>query len=238
MWKLQPSPKGNCPKSPWAIKNIRKNVTGALSNKYQSLLKKEAKILKNLEHENIVGFRGYLTSADGRTCLAMENGGQSLGSLIEIRLEEDLGPFPAKTILKVGLNIARALKYLHTEKNLLHGDIKSHNIVIKGDFEEIKLCDFGVSVKLDNDGVAHGYVGTPVYSAPECQDNSDEPITSKSDIFSFGLVLWEMIALCAPHTQGNNKILSCTDLIQTRCINFCFCLQISSMTRQTTPPST
>lgn len=40
-------------------------------------------------------------------------------------------------------------KYLHNEKKLLHGDIKSCNVVIKGDFETVKICDVGVSLQLD-----------------------------------------------------------------------------------------
>jgi len=41
------------------------------------------------------------------------------------------------------------LQYLHNEKRLLHGDMKSCNVVIKGDFESIKICDVGVSLPLD-----------------------------------------------------------------------------------------
>lgn len=41
------------------------------------------------------------------------------------------------------------LQYLHNEKRLLHGDMKSCNVVIKGDFESIKICDVGVSLQLD-----------------------------------------------------------------------------------------
>lgn len=42
-----------------------------------------------------------------------------------------------------------SLQYLHNEKKLLHGDMKSCNVVIKGDFETVKICDVGVSLKLD-----------------------------------------------------------------------------------------
>lgn len=41
------------------------------------------------------------------------------------------------------------LQYLHNEKKLLHGDMKSCNVVIKGDFETVKICDVGVSLQLD-----------------------------------------------------------------------------------------
>lgn len=42
-----------------------------------------------------------------------------------------------------------SLQYLHNEKLLLHGDMKSCNVVIKGDFETVKICDVGVSLQLD-----------------------------------------------------------------------------------------
>lgn len=46
-------------------------------------------------------------------------------------------------------DLITSLQYLHNEKKLLHGDMKSCNIVIKGDFETIKICDVGVSLHLD-----------------------------------------------------------------------------------------
>lgn len=47
-------------------------------------------------------------------------------------------------------DVASGLKYLHEEKKLLHGDLKSGNVLIKGDFKIAKLCDFGVSLKLND----------------------------------------------------------------------------------------
>ncbi len=95
-------------------------------------------------------FRAFTTAKDGSKCLAMEySGEQSLNDLIEKRREEGLQAFPVATIEKVALHVARGLQYLHSEKKLLHGDTKSCNVVIKGDFESIKICDVGVSLPLD-----------------------------------------------------------------------------------------
>lgn len=76
---------------------------------------------------------------------------------------------------------------------------------LTGDFEIVKLCDFGVSVPLKGNGqmdtdVGLEYVGTGPWCAPEvlCNDGLT-PITAKTDIFSFGLILWEMITLRTPH---------------------------------------
>jgi PDZ-binding kinase len=76
---------------------------------------------------------------------------------------------------------------------------------LTGDFEVIKLCDFGVAVPLKENGemdtdAGAEYVGTALWSAPEVlREDGLTPITNKADMFSYGLVLWEMIALHPPH---------------------------------------
>lgn len=62
----------------------------------------------------------------------MEECGISLGDLIENRNENKLGPFEPSLILKVILSVCKGLHYLHTEKKIIHGDLKSYNILIKG----------------------------------------------------------------------------------------------------------
>lgn len=176
-------------------------------DKYQNLINKEADVLANIQHENIVGFRAFLKSDDGRNCLAMESCGTSLGNMIEDREENGLGPFQPKNIFQVVYNISKALHYLHTDKRLLHGDVKSYNILIKDNFETIKLCDLGVCVRMDENGIMcknEEYTGTLVYNAPEVIDPELYPnkISGKSEIFSLGLVIYEMLALCPPHCNG------------------------------------
>ncbi|XP_041105696.1 lymphokine-activated killer T-cell-originated protein kinase homolog [Polyodon spathula] len=188
--------------SPWAIKKINSKCAKTQVQVYQKRLNEEAKILKNIQHPNIVGFRAFATAKDGSKCLAMEFGGeQSLNDLIEKRREEGKKAFPAATIQEVALHVARGLKYLHNEKRLLHGDIKSCNVVIKGDFETIKICDVGVSLKLDENMKVSDpkalYIGTEPWKPKEALEEG--VITDKSDIFAYGLTLWEMMTLCVPH---------------------------------------
>jgi len=133
--------------------------------------------------------------------------------LIEERLEEDLGAFPSKNVELVAVDIAKALHYLHSEKQLMHGDLKSGNVLIfsgkEGDdeFQLAKLCDFGVALPLAKpDGAVksgHYYVGTQAWSAPEVihDDGDDVIITAKADVFSYGLTLWEMLSLQLPHAD-------------------------------------
>ncbi|XP_058576743.1 lymphokine-activated killer T-cell-originated protein kinase isoform X2 [Neofelis nebulosa] len=149
VYLMKRSPRG-LSHSPWAVKKINPRCNDHYQSMYQKRLIDEAKILKNLHHPNIVGYRAFTEASDGSLCLAMEYGGEkSLNDLIEERNKDSQDPFPAAIILKVALNMAKGLKYLHQEKKLLHGDLKSSNVVIKGDFETIKICDVGVSLPLD-----------------------------------------------------------------------------------------
>lgn len=196
------SPMRGCYKSPWAVKKINSRLQDQ-SKEYCKRLSYEACILKSLKHPNIIGYRTYTTSKDGTQCLAMESGEKSLADLIETRLENELGPFSPQKILKVAKDVASALQYLHEDKRILHGDLKSANILIIGDFKTAKLCDFGVSLKLDEKGVAickdDCYIGTECWSAPEAI--LGDTISNKTDMFAYGLILWEMISLSPPHVD-------------------------------------
>ncbi|KAK7907571.1 hypothetical protein WMY93_016183 [Mugilogobius chulae] len=191
--------------SPWAVKKVNSKCASKQVSIYQKRLNEEAQILKGLKHPNIVGFRAIATATDGSKCLAMEYGGeQSLNDMIEKRREEGLKAFPAANIEKVALHVARGLQYLHNEKKLLHGDMKSCNVVIKGDFETVKICDVGVSLFLDenmkvSDPKAE-YIGTEPWNAKEVMEGGE--ISDRTDIFAYGLTLWEMMTLSMPHLES------------------------------------
>lgn len=190
--------------SPWAVKKINPKCDGQRQSVYQKRLTDEAKILKDLHHPNIIGYRAFTKASDGSLCLAMEYGGEkSLNDLIEERHQQGKGPFPAAIILKVAVNMAQGLKYLHQEKKLLHGDIKSSNVVVRGDFETVKICDVGVSLPLDENMTVTDpeacYIGTEPWTPKEALE--DGVITDRADIFAFGLTLWEMMALSIPHVN-------------------------------------
>lgn len=172
VYELERSPAFNKFRSPWAIKKlIRRNRDDTL---IQTRLKNEADVLRKLVHPHIVGFRAFLEGKDGNNLLAMEECTSCLGDLIEDRGDDEQGPFSAKIITKVTLDIAQALSYLHNTALMMHCDIKSYNVLVKGDFEICKLCDFGVCLPVTKEGnldieKAPGaeYDGTRSWSAPE-----------------------------------------------------------------------
>ena len=186
-------------RSPWAVKKVNKKARSGISER----LALEASILKQLNHPNIVGFRAISGSIEGELCLAMEDCEKALEDIIEEKafLEEE---FTYEEILKVSWAIANALSYLHSEKKILHGDIKSGNVLIRGDFEAVKLCDFGVALRLKDDlsglkNPGDRYIGTEPWKCKEVLKGG--VITDKADIFAYGLLIWEMLALNVPHVD-------------------------------------
>uniref|UniRef100_A0A1B6HCD9 Protein kinase domain-containing protein n=1 Tax=Homalodisca liturata TaxID=320908 RepID=A0A1B6HCD9_9HEMI len=200
VYHLDRSPHNHTIRSPWALKKVNRQHE---ASQFQDRLVSEAKILQELKHPNIVGFRGFSKTDDGRQVLAMEVCNESLGNLIEESAENGETRFQPDKILTVIAGIAKGLQYLHEEKELLHGDIKSHNVLIKGNFEEIKLCDFGVSLPLRTASV-EDYVGTGAWSAPETLDEG--PLTDRADIFSLGLMIWEMLTLRTPNVDVSESV--------------------------------
>lgn len=206
--QLVRSPRAGQIRSPWALKMLNKRVK---QNKvYSERLKVEAELLQRMSHPNIVGFRAF--SKAKTLYLGMEACDVSLGDMIEKRVENGGDPFTPKQILKVASDIASALDYLHTKMQLLHGDMKSYNILVNGDFVICKLCDFGVTLPLDENGVFDKenagkavYFGTEAWSAPEVINGGE--ISNKTDIWPFGLTLWEMMSLMPPHSQIDDDTL-------------------------------
>ncbi|KAB0794424.1 hypothetical protein PPYR_11263 [Photinus pyralis] len=203
VYKLERSPQANKVRSPWAIKKLLKQ--SANNAELKKRLYDEAEVLGKLNHPNIVGFRGFIKSHKNESCLAMEKCNVSLGDMIEERREHGLSAFPAMNLMRVAKDIAEALHYLHTEVLLLHCDVKSFNVLINGNFDVCKLCDFGVTLPLTPSGEVDylrtgedvDYLGTRLWSPPEVFKYPCI-ITTKADLYSYGLTLWEMLALQPP----------------------------------------
>lgn len=199
VYKLNRSPVCSRVRSPWAIKVVKSTSSELI----KSQLRQEATILKDLNHPNIVGFRAVTKDARGEICLALEVCTSSLGDMIEARNENGLSVFPARNIAIVAYDIAKAFNYLHNEAKILHCDVKSYNILVQEDFKVCKLCDFNIALPLESDGtvkkehiISASSLGTAPWMAPEV--TLDNELSTKSDIYSYGLVLWEMIALTVP----------------------------------------
>ncbi len=167
---------------------------------------KEAEISSLVSHPNIVTFLGR-GEFDGHHYIALEYiTGISLASLIKRK-----GALDPELALSVLQDISYGLLAVH-QKGIVHRDIKPHNIMITAD-NTIKLIDFGIATwgasspraeedeaggvpdededSLTSSSGAGGVIGTRVYAAPE--QNQGKVVDTYSDIYSLGLVLYEMV---------------------------------------------
>ena len=161
---------------------------------------REARLLATLSHQNIAGIHG-LEEQDGMRYLVLE---LVEGETLKAHLEK--GATPVEETLRICCQIADAVAAAH-EKGVVHRDLKPANIMITAD-DTVKVLDFGIAKALDPGGTATSMayaatlsadhhtaagtmVGTPTYMSPE--QARGKPIDKRSDIWSFGCVLYECL---------------------------------------------
>ena len=163
---------------------------GCADNDVRERFLQEARMAGNVSHENIINVYDY-GEAEGRPFLVMEFlRGEDLGTLIR---EQRLGTTQDK--LRIALKVARALEYVHEQK-IVHRDIKPDNVRVTST-GVVKLMDFGIAKVEGLARTQAGFVlGTPYYMAPE--QVRGEEITPRVDVYSFGILLYEMFAGSKP----------------------------------------
>jgi hypothetical protein len=155
--------------------------------------RREARIMADLAHNNIVKVHDFEQEEDLYYLVEDFIDGQDLR-----RHLRDRGPLPIVEALEIGRQIASALAYLHG-RGVVHRDIKPNNVLIeRGPTLRAVLTDFGIAKVEDSEATVTGmYLGSPKYSAPEQagygrRGNKRARIDARTDIFAFGLVLYEM----------------------------------------------
>jgi hypothetical protein len=163
---------------------------------YVERFRREARAVAQLSHPNIVTVidRG---EEDGRQFIVFELiDGENLKELVERG-----GPLPVRRVLELGLEVGRALAFAHAQ-GLVHRDVKPQNVLLNGD-GGAKVTDFGIVRSLDAVGNTETgtVLGTSHYIAPE-QARGDR-VDAQTDIYSFGVVLYELLAGDVPYPGDN-----------------------------------
>ncbi|KAL5132758.1 Vacuolar-sorting receptor 1 [Glycine soja] len=170
-----------------------------VANQGESEFLAEVSIIGRLNHMNLIGMLGYCAEGKYRLLVYeyMEN-----GSLAQ-NLSSSSNVLDWSKRYNIALGTARGLAYLHEEclEWILHCDIKPQNILLDSDYQP-KVADFGLSKLLNRNNLDNSTFstirGTRGYMAPEWVFNL--PITSKVDVYSYGIVVLEMITGRSPTT--------------------------------------
>ena len=158
---------------------------------------KEARAAASLNHPNIVQVFDAGSTLEGIYYFAME---LISGETIEQRIERT-GPFPPKDALKIAVKISDALDYAWKSQKLTHGDIKPENIILN-EMGEAKLADLGLAKFTHEEVSTDGIMVTPLYAPPEIIRADNRKISFKSDMYSFGATLYQMLAGVPPFPDG------------------------------------
>jgi serine/threonine protein kinase/5'-deoxynucleotidase YfbR-like HD superfamily hydrolase len=153
-------------------------------NRFRDQLLKEALIWYGLTHPHIVRLIDCGYTDESKLFVVSE--------LIDgknLRQTTHSGSFEIPSLLSVAIHICDALNYLHTEK-ILHLDVKPENILVAKNGEAF-LSDFGFAIHSTEKSKFCG--GTPGYMSPEQKSNNKKAISHKSDIYSLGVVIKELV---------------------------------------------
>ncbi|TXG71350.1 hypothetical protein EZV62_006285 [Acer yangbiense] len=187
-----------------AIKRIKKSCFTGRSSEQERLTVefwREADILSKLHHPNVVAFYGVVQDGPGGT-LATVAEYMVDGSLRHVLVRKDRHLDRRKRLI-IAMDAAFGMEYLHS-KNIVHFDLKCDNLLVNLKDPSRPICkvgDFGLSKIKRNTLVSGGVRGTLPWMAPELLSGSSSKVSEKVDVFSFGIVLWEILTGEEPYAN-------------------------------------
>uniref|UniRef100_A0A182W536 Protein kinase domain-containing protein n=1 Tax=Anopheles minimus TaxID=112268 RepID=A0A182W536_9DIPT len=175
-------------RSPWLLKNLSKRHD--CRRELQKLLEQE---------DNAIRHFTFHTIHPTVMCGTQQDKSITLGEILRARYDNQLGPLEASLATKIAVEVLTTLKYLHHDMGVVHGDMNVFNIQLKIRSREVTVCGFGNHTVKPSNGVTSENIPIGLWSAPEVLRDAAN-ISSKADIFSYGLVVYSMLACIPPHT--------------------------------------
>ncbi|MEW6404036.1 MAG: protein kinase [Chloroflexota bacterium] len=176
---------------------------------YAARFVKEARVLAKWRHENIVQIY-YADDTGGLHYYVMEHiDGRDLSTLMSDHFERG-DVMPIAEVLRIGRAVAKAVDYAHHQK-VIHRDIKPSNIMIAKD-GRVVLGDFGLALDMQERTLGEAF-GTPQYISPEQARRSNDAVP-QSDIYSFGVILYEMLTGMVPFNDPSPATLALQHITQ------------------------
>lgn len=191
---------------------------------------KEAKKFANIRHPNVVGLRGYYWGPTQHEKLILSDyiSPGSLASFLYDRPGRRPGPpLSWAQRLKIAVDVARGLNYLHFDRAVPHGNLKASNILLDGPDLNARVADYCLHRLMTQTGTIQQILDAGVlgYRAPELA-SSRKPLPSfKSDVYSFGVILLELLTgKCAGDVVSSNQDgggVELTDWVRLRAAEGC-----------------
>ena len=171
-------------------------------DEHVSRFRHEARAVAQLSHPNVVTVIDRFEEG-GRQYIVFEYvDGENLKQLLD-----RTGPLPVRRALEIALAVADGLAYAH-EHGVVHRDVKPQNVLLSRD-GEIKVTDFGIARSLDAESgltLTGTVLGTSSYLSPE--QASGLRVTPAADVYSLGVVLYELLAGEVPFPGGNQVVVA------------------------------
>src|SRR5436853_2180388 len=191
-----------------AIKVLRPSL--AVDDVVVARFSREAKAASRISHPHAVSVTDFGEDENGVVFLVMEYlDGRTLKDIIKSE-----GPMPLERALEIIRQVSGALDAAH-QQGVIHRDLKSDNIMLSrtNGGEWAKVLDFGIAKIQQPEGVrdhditaANLVIGTPQYMSPE-QCSQTGPLDARADVYSLGVILYEMLAGRVPFTGDSPTVI-------------------------------
>ncbi|XP_017982778.1 PREDICTED: probable inactive receptor kinase At5g10020 [Theobroma cacao] len=181
---------------------------------------REVKKLGYIKHPNLVSLQGYYWGPKEHEKLIVSNyiNAQCLAFYLQETEPRKLPPLSLDERLRVAIDVARCLNYLHNERAIPHGNLKSTNILLESPNMTARLTDYSLHRILTSAGTAEQVLnaGALGYRPPEFASSSKPCPSLKSDVYAFGVILMELLTgkSSGEIVSGSTGVVDLTDWVR------------------------